>query len=99
MFRAEAAGYPAVQWCIRLDKRSNPQGENMLDHRCKQVNLLRVTHCAGEEEYLFAAFSVFTVREVVWSATPTMHEAHRIIIEAAIDNALEPDDLPLAPWS
>jgi hypothetical protein len=99
MFRAEAAGYPVVQWCIRLDKRSDPQGENSLGHRCKHVNLLRVTHCVGEEEYLFSAFSVFTVREVVWSSEPTLQDPHRITIEAAIDNSIEPEDLPLAPWS
>jgi hypothetical protein len=99
MFRAESCGFPVVQWCIRLDKRSDPRGENSLKHRCKHVNLLRVTHCAGEEEYLFAAFSVFTVREVVWSVNPTTQDPHCITVEAAIDNALDPEDLPLAPWS
>jgi colicin import membrane protein len=99
MFRAEAAGSPPVQWCIQLDMRADPQGENSLVHRCKHVNLLRVTHVPGEEEYLFSAFSVFTVREVVWSSAPTMEDPHRITLEAAIDNALEPEDLPLAPWS
>ena len=99
MFRAEATGYPVVQWCIQLDRRADPQGENSLAHRCKHVNLLRVTHCPGEEEYLFAAFSVFTVREVAWSTNPTLQDPHRITIEATIDNALEPEDLPLAPWS
>jgi hypothetical protein len=92
-------GHPVVQWCIRLDKRSNPQGENALNRRCKHVNLLRVTHCPGEEEYLFAAFSVFTVREVAWSTNPTLQDPHHITIEAAIDNTFEPEDLPLAPWS
>merc|ERR1719399_64002 len=99
MFRAEAAGYPVVQWCVQLDRRADPQGENSLAHRCKHVNLLRVTHVPGEEEYLFAAFSVFTVREVVWSSAPTMQDPHRITLEAAIDNAQESEDLPLAPWS
>jgi hypothetical protein len=63
------------------------------------VNLLRVTHVPGEEEYLFAAFSVFTVRKVVWSGSPTMQDPHRITIEAAIDNTLEDECLSLAPWS
>jgi hypothetical protein len=58
-----------------------------------------VTHVPGEEEYLFAAFSVFTVCEVVWSADPTTQNPHRITIEAAIDNLLETENLPLAPWS
>jgi serine/threonine protein kinase len=99
MFRAEAAGYPVVQWCIQLDSRSDPHGENSLQHRCKHVNLIRVTHVPGEEEYLFAAFSVFTVSEAVWSANPTVQTPHRITIKAAIDNSLEVEDLPLAPWS
>jgi hypothetical protein len=58
-----------------------------------------VTHVPGEEEYLFAAFSVFTVCEVVWSDNPTTHNPHRITVEAAIDNLLENENLPLAPWS
>jgi hypothetical protein len=99
LFRAEAAGHPVVQWCIKLNHRADPQGENSLLHRCKHVNVLRVTHVPGEEEYLFAAYSVFTVREAVWSANPTTQNPHRITIEAAIDNSLEAGDLPLAPWS
>jgi serine/threonine protein kinase len=99
MFRAQAMGYPVVQWCIQLDQRSDPQGENSVNHRCKHVDLLRVTHCLGEEEYLFTAFSVFTVHEVVWSTNPTTQDPHRITLKAAIDNSLEAGDLPLAPWS
>jgi hypothetical protein len=99
MFNAEAAAYPVVQWQVLLDERSDPQGQDSLQHRCKHVNFLRVTHVQGEEEYLFAASSVFTVREVIWSDNPTLQTPHRITIQAAIDNALEPMDLPLAPWS
>jgi hypothetical protein len=96
MYQAEALGKPVVQWKIRV----HPQGGNSLQHRCKHVNLLRVTHVAGEEEYLFAAFSVFTVHEVAWAAKPTAQDPHCITIDAAIDNnALEAEDLPLAPWS
>ena len=50
----------------------------------------------GEGEYLFAPYSVFTVKDVKWSDDP--REEHRITIAAAIDNAHESDDLPLAPW-
>jgi hypothetical protein len=95
MHRAEAAGYPVVQWCIRLDTRADPQGGNSLAHRCQHVNLLRVTHCPGEEEYLFAVFSVFTVREVAWSANPTMQDPHRITIEAALTTNLNLRTCPL----
>jgi hypothetical protein len=103
LFRAEAAGYPVVQWCIKLNPRADPQGENSHLHRCKHVNLLRVTHVPGEVEYLFAAYSVFTVCDEpgnpYWSTNPTTQNPHRITIEAAIDNSLEAEDLPLAPWS
>ena len=51
---------------------------------------------SGEGEYLFTPYSVFTVRKVKWSDDRT--EPHSITIAAALDNALEPDDLPLAPW-
>jgi hypothetical protein len=100
MFRAESQGYPVVRWKILLDKRADPDGENDPRYLCKQVNLLRVTHCAGEEEFLFQAFSVFTVKEVSWSksALATMDDPHCIVLEAAVDNKDEPEDLPLAPW-
>jgi hypothetical protein len=100
MYKAECAGYPVVQW-IQLDRRSDPQGENSMQHRCKHVNTFSTLQDYGggeEEATVFAAFSVFTVREAVWSTNPTTQDPHRITIEAAIDNALEPEDLPLAPW-
>ena len=50
----------------------------------------------GEGEFLFAPYSVFTVRKVEWSHGDG--EPHHITIAAALDNSLEPDDLPLAPW-
>lgn len=99
MTRAQDAGYPVVQWRVLLDKRADPEGENSSDHRCKHANLLRATHVPGEEEYLFSAFSVFTVVEVDWSPNPTFARPHYITIQAAIDNSKEPEDLPLAPWN
>ena len=50
----------------------------------------------GEGEFLFAPYSVFTVRKVNWSKDET--DPHHITIAASLDNSLEPDDLPLAPW-
>jgi hypothetical protein len=41
---------------------------------------------------------VFTVREVHWTDAPTHENPHIVVIEAAHDNAREPEDLPLAPW-
>ena len=76
--------------------------------RCKHVQYLAETHVQGEEEYLFSAFSVFTVsaeHPPVWSASPTDPATpHVITVVPALDNKLQPDgqpwpdDLPLAPW-
>jgi hypothetical protein len=88
MYCAEEAGFDAAQWRILLD----PRGENL------HVSELSVPHCPGEQEFLFQAFSVFTVKEVQWSASATAKQPHRITLVPALDNALEPEDLPLAPW-
>ena len=50
-----------------------------------------------EDEYLFAPFSVFTVRSTQWRAG-TAADPHIIEIDAAADNDQEPADLPLSPW-
>jgi hypothetical protein len=98
MFKAETAGYPVVQWKIELDIRGDPQGQNMPQYLCKHVNLLRVTHAPGEEEYLFQAFSVFTVKEAIWSDNPDMQHPHQVTLTATVDNTAESEALPLAPW-
>ena len=65
----------------------------------KHVQLLQESHVGGEKEYLFSAFSVFTVREIEHSPTPTDPTTpHRITLEVALDNALFPTDMDLAPW-
>jgi hypothetical protein len=83
-------GVPAVQWEIQFSHAG-----------CKHVNCMRVTHVAGEFEYLFQAYSTFTVLEVQWSAASpaTALQPHRITVLAAVDNALECEELPIAPWS
>ena len=47
-------------------------------------------------EHLFSPYSVFTVTAVKLSEN--ILDAHEISIEAAMDNKLEGEDLPLAPW-
>jgi hypothetical protein len=80
-----------VRWRVRLDP--DPA------RRCKHVNLVEETHVEGELEYLFAAFSVFSVVAVHWSDTPQdAATPHEITILAAHDNAQEDEGLPLAPW-
>jgi hypothetical protein len=63
------------------------------------VNFVKNSHVLSaltgeprESEFLFAPYSVFTVLEVEWGYP------HRVVLQAAADNKLEPEDLPLAPW-
>ena len=66
--------------------------------KCNHVNLVRKTNVPGEEEYLFAPYSAFTVMSARWNAGTTA-APHEIELLAAADNQEEPEDLPLAPWS
>lgn len=63
----------------------------------------------GEAEYLFSAYSIFTVRAVEWGVGGA---PHRIELDAATDNSAKAEggtgrfatpvgseELPLAPWS
>ena len=83
-----------IKWVIKFD----PRGKEEYKYRCKQVNLVKksVSHVPGEEEYLFAPYSAFTVEEVKWASDPS--EEHRVVLRAAVDNRRESDDLPLCPW-
>jgi serine/threonine protein kinase len=86
-----AFGRPAVLWVVHVD----PRGRDDAAHRCKHVNFVRHALVEGEHEYLFTAYSVFTVRRCVWADGD---EPSRIEIDAALDNLTEREDLPLAPW-
>jgi hypothetical protein len=78
--------------------------------RCKHVNFVQHSLVPGEQEYLFAPYSIFTVRSVRWGAGGA---PHRIELDAASDNRAAAEggasgrwatpagseDLPLAPWA
>ena len=85
---------PAVKWCVKVD----PRGEKQFQYRCKHVNYVTHANVQGEDEFLFVPYSVFTVRRVQVGRGDD-NDPHFIELEAAIDNAKEPDDLPLAQWS
>eukprot|EP01046_Picozoa_sp_COSAG06_P035146 COSAG06_NODE_3745_length_4949_cov_10.597938_3_plen_70_part_00 len=66
------------------------------------------TAVGGEAEFLFAPYSIFTVRNVTWGQGGA---PHRIELDAATDNLVQAEggdgrwatpagseDLPLAPW-
>ncbi len=82
-----------VLWKILLDPKEC----------CCHVTLVKggkKSHCPDEKEFLFTAYSVFTVVSVQWSLTPQDKKTpHEITLRAAVDNAKEAEDLPLAPWS
>jgi hypothetical protein len=77
-----------IRWLIRIDP----------DRKCLHVNLVKRTNVPGEEEYLFAPYSAFTVSSATWNAG-TVADPHVVELLAAVDNKEEPEDLPLAPWS
>ena len=61
----------------------------------KHVNYVgALSASSSEAEFLFPPYSVFCVLRLERSP-------HHLIVElqAAVDNRLEPEDLPLAPWS
>ena len=96
LYRAhDESKLPAVKWVIELD----PRGKSSFKYRCKHVNFVSKTNVPGEEEYLFAPYSVFTVKSAHWSDTPDDETPHIITLTAAIDNRKESEELPLAPWS
>ena len=61
---------------------------------CKHAYLID-SHLPHEKEFLFTAFSVFTVRKVEWG---TAGAPHLVELDAAFDNEVESKELPLAPW-
>ena len=56
----------------------------------------------GEDEFLFAPFSVFTARRVHWEDSPLVdmftERPHIIEVDVAPDNRGQPSGLPIAPW-
>ncbi len=52
----------------------------------------------AEAEFLFSPYSTFTVVSAAPSAPNSYLNPHVITLSAAVDNRLEPGDLPLAPW-
>ena len=76
---AQAQGFPSVLWVIHVD----PAGADDVAKRCKHVNFVEHSLVPGEQEYLFTAYSIFTVRAVTWGAGAA---PHRIELDAASDN-------------
>lgn len=86
---------PPVLWVIHVDKADG----------CSHVNYVERSNMESEKEYLFVAYSVFTVRSVKWREHPTWKKPHRIEVDAAPCNLIESKAelrgklIPLAPWT
>jgi hypothetical protein len=73
-----------------------------VEHKCVHVNYFEgMTEVKGEHEFLFAPYSVFTVRSVQWQrpADNSWTNPHIVELDAAPDNQLESKHLPLSPWN
>eukprot|EP01045_Picozoa_sp_COSAG04_P026493 COSAG04_NODE_3688_length_2605_cov_3.627694_2_plen_270_part_00 len=102
--QATALGRQEIMWVVRVD----PAGEHDPSKRCKHVNFVSHSLVGGEAEYLFTAYSIFTIRSVAWGQGGA---PHRIELDAASDNAVAAEGgvgrwatpagsegLPLATW-
>ena len=65
---------------------------------CKHVNFLERSNVEGEDEFLFTAYSVFTVRSIEIKNQPKWNDPHKVVLEVAPDNRDFPEDLPVSPW-
>eukprot|EP00811_Abedinium_folium_P035445 NODE_8235_length_1512_cov_5.008664.p1 GENE.NODE_8235_length_1512_cov_5.008664~~NODE_8235_length_1512_cov_5.008664.p1 ORF type:complete len:470 (+),score=79.63 NODE_8235_length_1512_cov_5.008664:2-1411(+) len=83
------ASLPPVLYVFHFDPERGSLNANYLG-ACSLVCI--------EAELLFSPYSVFTVRSVSWKDSPNYAEPHVIELDVAYDNALESEDLPLAPW-
>ena len=79
-------------WRITFD----PRGKLHPKYRVQHMSFVSNTLMEGENEYLFAPYSVFKLVSIEWSEELT--DAHEITIRAARNNKEETEDLPLAPW-
>ena len=90
-FSANSA-HPCVIWRITFD----PRGKHHPEYRVKHMTFVSKTLVEGEEEYLFAPYSVFTLVSTQWSAE--LARPHEFTVRPACDNKGEGETLPLAPW-
>ncbi len=93
LYNKFAEGKTPVKWVVEMD----PRGQDNPVFKCKQVNFVD-TNTLGEEEFLFAPYSVFTVVEVRVPADPSDNDPVVVRLMAAVDNMKEKEDLELAPW-
>ena len=84
--------HPCAMWRITFD----PRGEDFPEYRVRHMTLVSKTLVAGEQEYLFAPYSVFTLVSVKWSGK--LIDPHQFTVQAARDINEEDEGLSLSPW-
>jgi len=112
MERHSGNGLSAVRWTIHFDPTGDPDHPSHVPaRRPAHVNFVQHANVAPEREYLFAPYSVFSVRSATWNAG-TLDSPHQIELDASPDSAYAAGDaypdrafaprgtdhLPLAPW-
>ena len=88
----EDSSHPCVIWHVTVD----PRGKTHPEYRVKHMAFVSKTLVEGEEEYLFAPYSVFTLVCTQWS--DSLRKPHEFTVRAAHDNKIEDEKLPLTPW-
>ena len=88
----EDSSHPHVIWRVRVD----PRGKMHSEHRVKHMTFVSKTLVEGEDEYLFAPYSVFTLVSAEWS--DSLRKPHEFTVQAARDNKMEDENVPLTPW-
>ena len=86
----------AVLWTFVFDPRLGCNHINLIDRH--DGTLGGDANAAAEDEWLFGAYSFFTVTSVDYKAAPTWTDPHRVVLRVAPDNQLERTDVPNAPW-
>ena len=84
--------HPCAIWRIKFDRR----GKDNPKYRVRHMTFVSKTLIEGENEYLFAPYSVFKLVSINWGED--LRDPHEFTIQSAIDNKEEAEDLPLAPW-
>jgi hypothetical protein len=66
---------------------------------CRHVNYLeKLSAVENEQEFLFPPYSVFIVMHADYKRKTSVANPHIITLQAAEDNRVHPENLPVAPW-
>ena len=86
---SQQPGRVPVLFVVKLDPK----------FRCYHVNFIDKGYIPGESEFLFSPYSVFKVISVPdLSKAVNWMNPYVVILKAAVDNKIEPEDLPLCGW-